>query len=149
MNAISFRSVLVCLGCYVTIGAAGYANFPASTEPNVLSNYRLDDPRSRLMAPSFGAIALAVLMAYPLCIFPCRYTVDAVLLRLAERWAGTPPPPSPPSPHSQQRLAGEAIAPPMPVGRRVVLTVGLSGLALLIALFVPGINIVFQVLRIY
>jgi len=48
------------------------------------------------MAPSFGAIALTVLMAYPLNIFPCRYTIDVILQRSfgswgAERGSSSPP----------------------------------------------------------
>jgi len=63
MRHISRRAVLLCLGCYALIGTAGYVNFPHKRESNVLSNYELDEPHSRMMAPSFGAIALTVLMA--------------------------------------------------------------------------------------
>jgi amino acid permease len=72
MGAISRRSALLCLACYALIGSAGYANFPGHVHANVLSNYNLDDLHSRVMAPSFLAILLTVLMSYPLNIFPCR-----------------------------------------------------------------------------
>eukprot|EP00967_Tisochrysis_lutea_P083828 scaffold116786_cov40-Tisochrysis_lutea.AAC.2 len=65
---------MLCLICYALIGAAGYANFPQNVHANVLSNYKLDEVHSRLMAPSYCAILLTVLMAYPLNIFPCRCT---------------------------------------------------------------------------
>jgi len=144
MRLISRRSSMLCLICYALIGAAGYANFPQNVHANVLSNYKLDEVHSRLMAPSYCAILLTVLMAYPLNIFPCRYTVDVILQRFIAFWRGEIPPASPPS----TRYADDAnlVYSTMSAKRRVVLTIVIAGLSLLIALFVPGINIVFQLL---
>lgn len=58
-------------------------------------------------------------------------------------WKGEDPPSPPASPPGGEGF-GSAYA-PMPARRRVVLTLIIAGLSLLIALFVPGINIVFQV----
>jgi len=73
-----------------------------------------------MMLPAFLAIALTVLMAYPLNIYPCRYTLDVMLCG---------------SLGSRHRMA-----------RHVTWTLLLSTSGLLIALYVPGINIVFQLL---
>jgi len=133
MRHISRRAVLLCLGCYALIGTAGYVNFPHKRESNVLSNYELDEPHSRMMAPSFGAIALTVLMAYPLNVFPCRYTLDVILSRSAANWSSSP--------------SSAGFGPtPIPPRRRALLTLLITGASLLIALFVPGINIVFQLM---
>lgn len=72
------------------------------------------------MLPAFMAIALTVLMAYPLNIYPCRYALDVMICgSLGHRYRKT---------------------------RHVSWTLFLATAGLMIALYVPGINIVFQLL---
>ncbi len=40
------RAVLVCMVCYCLIGIFGYADFPLTTQPNILSNFCLLDPEA-------------------------------------------------------------------------------------------------------
>ena len=61
-----------------------------------------------------------VLIAYPLILHPCRYTLDVMVCGRLE---------------SSHRVA-----------RHVTWTLLLSGVGLAIALYVPGINVVFQLL---
>ena len=89
---------------------------------NLLDNYAIGFRRIRsmMMLPAFFAIALTVLMAYPLNIYPCRYTLDVMFCGgLGGRYRKT---------------------------RHVAWTFFLSASGLLIALYVPGINVVFQLL---
>jgi len=128
MRAVSKRGVAICMLCYLVIGFSGYANFPDSQQGNVLKNYCVldatkssfaDDP-PRVMAPAFGAITLTVLMAYPVNLYPCRYALDVLCF-----------------PHW-----GDSYA----FSRRVGLTLGIAALSLVIALVVPDISVVFQLM---
>ena len=74
MRAVSARSIGICLLCYSLVGVAGYADAPASTSGNLLNNYCVQ-PMSKdgrftpsLMLPAYAAMAVSVLMAYPLNI---------------------------------------------------------------------------------
>ena len=138
----------------MVIGLSGYADFPRSTHGNVLSNYCVLDPSvtargtaPRVIAPAFGAIAITVLMAYPVNIYPCRYTLDVV--RVA------PPRPTRHAPSGRranvstsqiwQVLFGH-LGEKHRVARHVGLTVAIAGLGLLIALVVPDISTVFELM---
>jgi len=128
MSSVSARAVCICLLSYALVGTAGYVNFPHSEESNILSNYcmsRGSDLSTRLMAPAFLAISITVLMAYPLNVFPCRYTIDVMLVR---RYG---------LPSEGSRLQ---------TSRHTLLTTAITGAALLVALYVPGINVVFQLM---
>ena len=139
---------------------AGYANFPRSREPNILSNYDISRRSDALMAPSFLAVALTVLAAYPLNIFPCRYTMDVILQRTRFRcWParaaaapphiqphGQPPPASAAAADAPMACSPPGLAAPMEPRRRVLLTLLITGLSLVAALYVPGINVIFQLM---
>ena len=157
MYAVSRRACAICFVCYALIGAAGYANFPHSHEPNILSNYDISQARNALMAPSFLAVALTVLAAYPLNIFPCRYTMDVILQRTRfSCWPAAAAAPQLPPQHQPNRgvqddalvmtASPPGLAAPMEPRRRVLLTLLITGLSLLVALYVPGINVVFQLM---
>lgn len=73
-----------------------------------------------MMLPAFGAITVTILMAYPVNLYPCRYTLDVMVFG---RWG-----------------------PRRKWARHVGLTVLIAGLGLLIALYVPGVNVVFSLL---
>lgn len=123
MHAVSARAILICFGCYVCVGVAGYLETPDSAS-NLLSNYCVDPSAapahsSRLMLPAYVAMALSLSMAYPLNIHPCRYTLDILFFRHAA---------------------------PRSVLRHFAWTVSIAGAGLLVSLYVPAINIVFQLM---
>ena len=80
MAAVSKRAVLLCFTFYLIVGLSGYADFPYSMEGNLLKNYCLIDPTRtaasakapRVMLPAYGAIAVTIVMAYPINVFPTR-----------------------------------------------------------------------------
>eukprot|EP00964_Phaeocystis_antarctica_P122303 scaffold85975_cov62-Phaeocystis_antarctica.AAC.2 len=78
------------------------------------------------MIPAYLAITITVLVAYPVNVFPCRYALDALLFR---RLCGLDKDPT------RHRMV-----------RHVGLTLLIAGSGLLIALYVPGINVVFQLM---
>ncbi len=149
MRAVSLRACAICVLCYVLIGVFGYANFPHTTQGNILNNYCLLDPHKsaqaedppRVILPAFGCLTLTVLMAYPINIFPTRYAIEVMcypkawLLEAqgaademdgaAERGAG---------------MSGWAKA------RHVALTLAIASLTLLTALALPSIDTVFALM---
>ena len=62
---------------YVLVGVAGYIEAPDSTSGNLLNNYCVSpgwmhtNHNSAMMLPAYAAMALSVVMAYPLNIHPC------------------------------------------------------------------------------
>ena len=93
-----------------------------------MRNYCLSDPAAsahvhtppRVMLPAFGAIMVTVLVAYPINVFPTRLALDALCFgRLGER-------------HRQARHVG--------------LTLAITAAALLTALVVPDISVVFSLM---
>ena len=89
MSAVSKRAVILCMGFYLCVGLAGYFDFPESAQGNLLNNYCLLDPSVTSFAPkpprvilaAFGAISLTITMAYPINVYPTRYTLDGMLFR--------------------------------------------------------------------
>lgn len=129
MKKVSFRAMCICLTCYLLVGLAGYRDAPSSPNGNLLKNYCVvasthslvpTHSSSRLMAPASLAMAVSVLMAYPFNIHPCRYTLDVMLF-----------------PHfGAVRSAA----------RHIIWTFLIAGSGLLVSLYVPGINVVFQLM---
>ena len=90
MSAVSKRAVLVCAVFYLFVGLTGYFDFPDSTEGNLLNNYCLLDPGKtslttskppRVILAAFFAISLTITMAYPINVYPTRYTLDLMVFR--------------------------------------------------------------------
>jgi amino acid permease len=129
MKQVSLRAMCICLSCYILVGLAGYRDAPSSPNGNLLKNYCIvasphslipTHTSSRLMAPASLAMAVSVLMAYPFNIHPCRYTLDVMCFR-------------------HFGAVRSAV-------RHVVWTLLISGTSLLASLYIPGINIVFQLM---
>ena len=126
MRRVSARAIGICLACYAAVGVAGYADAPASVSGNLLNNYCVSlhpgasEHPSHLMLPAYVAMASSVLMAYPLNILPCRYTLDVMCC--------------------QQFGARRSLV------RHCVWTVCVAGAGLLVSLYVPAINVVFQLM---
>jgi hypothetical protein len=89
-----------------------------------IQNFRdsLDDADGVVIG-AYICIALTILMAYPLVIFPCRYTVEVML---------------------EASKGSHFFAKPSAL-RHFVVTLMISGGSLLLSLFVPNISVVFQV----
>ena len=136
MGGVSRRAVSICLVYYLVIGVCGYANFPHSRQGNILSNYCVLDPSTSsysphpppVVAPAFIAITLTVLMAYPVNVFPCRASLESLLL----------------SGRSAAATCGGTAA--RRTARRVGLTLTIAVGSLCMALVVPDISIVFQLM---
>jgi len=122
MSVVTARCMSLCTVCYLLVGLAGYRDAPTSPNGNLLGNYCIASSRlpSRLMQAAFVAMAFSVVMAFPLNVHPCRYALD-VLLFGRQGWA-------------DRQL------------RHVGLTILIAGSGLLVALYVPGINVVFQLM---
>lgn len=120
MNKVVDRATMVSFMVYLVIGVVAYLAFgPQLVDPqykgNILLSFELHDT---LIAVSRAAITFTVAVAFPLNIFPCRFTIDMMFFADA-RDSCT---------------------------RHVVVTTGLVLLALLLAIFCPSINVVFGII---
>lgn len=86
MRKVTVKSLFVCLTAYLLCGCFGYIGFLENTEGNILKNLRIleDDSLGFKIAIIIGYIgmALAVTMAYPLNIFPMRYSILSLSMGL-------------------------------------------------------------------
>eukprot|EP00948_MAST-09A_sp_MAST-9A-sp1_P003171 g3171.t1 len=81
MQKVTRGALYVCSIVYILMGCFGALDFGKATNGNILNNYHItkaghQDP---IMIFAFFAIALTVVMAFPLVIFPCRFTLDVLL----------------------------------------------------------------------
>ena len=157
---------------YVLVGVAGYIEAPDSTSGNLLNNYCVSPGwmhthhNSAMMLPAYAAMALSVVMAYPLNIHPCAEQHRPPLtISPSHHTSLTTSPPSPPStltphhsplpsvpPHTHscrytldimffQQFGAQKSA-----LRHILWTLLIASLGLLVSLYVPGINVVFQLM---
>ena len=76
MGKVTNQAILTCLLVYLGMGVFGYLQFGSATQGNVLQNcFPTQNP---MVIVSFAAITLTIVMAFPLVVFPCRYTVDVM-----------------------------------------------------------------------
>jgi amino acid permease len=76
MGKVTNQAILTCLLVYLGMGVFGYLQFGDATQGNVLQNcFPTQNP---MVIVSFAAITLTIVMAFPLVVFPCRYTVDVM-----------------------------------------------------------------------
>jgi amino acid permease len=88
MSRIMKGAIAICLSVYLTIGVGGYIEFQTTTKGNILLNY--DPAAEPVMLIPFLGITLTVLMAFPMNIFPCRYTLNELVFHvLPEMYAET------------------------------------------------------------
>lgn len=154
MSAVSVRACFLALTFYVLIGISGYVNFPHTTQGNILNNYCLLDPnKSALSAdppnvilPAFGCLALTVLMAYPINVFPTRTAIEmmcypkAWVLDTAREAQGGGHESSERGTERGAGMSGWAKL------RHVLLTLAIAVSTLLTALALPDINTVFALM---
>ncbi|KAG1708989.1 hypothetical protein DVH05_022621 [Phytophthora capsici] len=120
MNKVVDRATLISFLIYLSIGVVAYLAFgPQLVEPKYKGNILLSFPlNDTLIAISRAAITFTVAVAFPLNIFPCRFTIDMMFFSNSEdSWP-----------------------------RHVAVTSGLVLLALLLAIFCPSINVVFGII---
>ncbi|TDH67541.1 hypothetical protein CCR75_005341 [Bremia lactucae] len=120
MNKVVDRATLISFLIYLCIGGVAYLAFgPQLVDPKYKGNILLSfPPNDTLIAISRAAITLTVAVAFPLNIFPCRFTIDMMFFANSE----------------VSRL------------RHIAVTSGLVLLALLLAILCPSINIVFGII---
>lgn len=125
MRGVAASAVSIAMVLYVAIGLAAFSEFGRVTKSDVLNNYDVwASVRDRAMLPAFVFMACTIAMAYPLNVFPARVTVLAMM-----------------RPEEHPSLPETA-----PFARHVGVTLGITGLSLAVAVFAPGINVVFQLL---
>ncbi|DBA01645.1 TPA: hypothetical protein N0F65_010296 [Lagenidium giganteum] len=120
MNKVVDRATMVSVAIYLVIGVVAYLAFgPSLIDPKYKGNILLSFPLSdTLIAISRAAITFTVSVAFPLNIFPCRFTIDMMFFA-----------------QSRDSLL-----------RHVAVTSGLVFFALLLAIFCPSINVVFGII---
>ena len=75
MNLVTVTGVLVCGLLYASVSLVTLLDFGKDMKPNILSCYELHNRSDPLLHTAFLAMALAVVMAFPLNIFPARVSI--------------------------------------------------------------------------
>eukprot|EP00755_Sulcionema_specki_P018169 Sspe_Gene.66236::Locus_39145_Transcript_1_1_Confidence_1.000_Length_1913::g.66236::m.66236 len=148
----------LCFVIYALMGTAGYLDFEDVTKGNILKNFQ--PKKDPVIAISFIAITLTVVVAFPLVVFPCRDSIFGILYgpkQTSDRvdlWKDSLTNPDKyevasvtsshvymPGPGAAGGLPRIYKKPPSWVHYAVSFSISFS--ALLFALFVPGIQVVF------
>ena len=85
MNKVTWTAVALCGILYSSISVVTLMDFGASLKPNILSCYDLTRPHNGLLHAAFIGMALAVVMAFPLNIFPARVSIIQIIKNAAKR----------------------------------------------------------------
>jgi amino acid permease len=89
MSGVAAASVGLCAALYTSVSVFVLADFGSSVLPNMLLNYRVHDTAPQgIMQVATAAMAIAVILAYPLNIFPAR----VALIGLLDQRQPQPPP---------------------------------------------------------
>ncbi|CAK4072499.1 unnamed protein product [Aphanomyces euteiches] len=120
MNKVVDRATYGSFGIYLTIGLIAYLAFGTSlvdpvNKGNILLSFAMNDA---LIAVARAAITFTVAVAYPLNIFPCRFSLDMMFFAQAK----------------------ESLV------RHVIVSTSLVALSLLLAIFCPNINVIFGII---
>lgn len=154
MNRVLLVAVTVCAILYTTISLAAYLDFSNQIQPNVLQNYC---PDTLLIQMAFLGMTIAVVMAFPLNIFPTRVTLEGLYERQHQQRQRT---------HSEVELASSAgtrsgVEPlllprsyydgddedvPFHWWSHFLITLAICGVTLFLALVAPNISVVFGLL---
>ena len=71
----------ICFVVYALMGVFGYLDFLGDTQGNILKNSDFDPSSNVFIAIAFVAIALTVVVAFPLVVFPCRDSIFSIILQ--------------------------------------------------------------------
>ena len=174
MASVTRTAVAICVLFYSLIGTFAYLDFGERTYDNVLKNYNVQETHDIMMIAAFVCITIAVVNAFPLNVFPARATLEGVVWRLINRGdgnTGTAANDVVTDAGSAIDESNDALDQPLlgqeggggPLGpslatsdinrtslssraSHVVLTLMISGGALLCALVVPDISVVFGIM---
>lgn len=120
MTRVGVRGMLLCFVVYACIGMSGFLAFGENTDGNIMKNLQPflkdNDP---VVILGFACMAFAVTMAYPLNIFPIRFSVETILFYHR--------------PHLNTKFM------------RVLIAVFAVGLSLVGAIYIPSLNLVFEI----
>merc|ERR1712216_660323 len=79
MNMVSRGAVGICFIVYALMGVFSFSDPKPDTSANILDNYCIMEHSDPYVMVGFVAITITILMAFPLNIFPCRYTIETML----------------------------------------------------------------------
>merc|ERR550519_1056010 len=81
MGKVSRRAMFLCFTIYILMGICGFLTFGEDTSSNIIHNLlpRICIPDIMVIVGFLG-MAIAVTLAFPLNIFPIRYSVETILL---------------------------------------------------------------------
>lgn len=88
MRRVTWVAIGLCTLLYGSISLVTLMDFGDALLPNVLSCYRLTGRESALLHLAFLAMALAVIMAFPLNVFPARLSIIQMWETAAARRSG-------------------------------------------------------------
>jgi amino acid permease len=111
MSKVSNGAMHLASFAYLFMGIFGYLDFGSTVQGNVLMNYCLKESKDPLMIAAFVCIVITIVMAYPLNIFPCRFTVEVILNRWRDRRNSKPQLPNSPDGTYQPLLVGSLPSP--------------------------------------
>jgi hypothetical protein len=69
----------ICLWVYLAMGVAGYLDFRGAIQGNILINLQYAVGQDAVVTGAFICIALTVVVAFPLCVFPCRESIFSIM----------------------------------------------------------------------
>lgn len=75
MSSVTWSAVAICAILYAGISVVSLLDFGDGVKPNILSCYDLSIPDQPLLHVAILAMALAVVMSFPLNIFPARASI--------------------------------------------------------------------------
>ena len=79
MRQVTVTAVIICAFLYATVSVLALADFGTAVLPNMLSNYHNTNHAQQIMQVATAAMAFAVIMAFPLNIFPARVTLIGIV----------------------------------------------------------------------
>eukprot|EP00301_Raphidiophrys_heterophryoidea_P024199 c7771_g1_i2.p1 GENE.c7771_g1_i2~~c7771_g1_i2.p1 ORF type:complete len:502 (+),score=127.63 c7771_g1_i2:41-1507(+) len=125
MNHVTHTAAIICAIIYLVMGFFGVAEYNSGTCGNILQNYRDELSHNALIMCSYFGITLTILTGFPLIIFPCRSAIETMLARFCK---------------NSRFLSTDSTL------RHVLVTLVVSGASLLLSLFVPSLNVVFELI---
>ena len=160
MSAVR-RSVFFCFFVYLSMGGTGYLQFNDITDENILKNYCVQTSHDGLVITAFVAISFAIVVAFPLNVFPCRSAMNLLVTRFRDNASDTNSKMIPLLAENEDFVCDEDASIPSTdistestiVGDDVneitssayyfTITLFISGSSFLLALIVPDISVVF------
>eukprot|EP00386_Alphamonas_edax_P007581 GDKI01025261.1.p1 GENE.GDKI01025261.1~~GDKI01025261.1.p1 ORF type:complete len:540 (-),score=102.97 GDKI01025261.1:54-1673(-) len=119
MSKVSVRAAFLCFLTYMVMGGSGFLLFGLQTDPNILANFGESLRNDGLVMFAFAGMAFAVVFAYPMNIFPCRFSLETAMF------------------HEKPEMITRTTS--------VVISSITVAMSLLLALYLPSISDVFSV----